>query len=103
MTIRPLDIQALIEKAGNIYLAIVGMSKRARQLNEDLKIEYNQRIEMLQQSRYSDTEEEIESPRANPDQIDIAKEFERRPKPTEISIREMLDDKLILQYKEETE
>jgi len=100
MAIKPLDIEELTGKAENIYEAIVVLLKRARQINEELKIEFNQRIEMLQ-SRIFEPEEETEQPQTNPDQILVAQEFEHRPKPTETSIDELLGGKLSFRYKEE--
>ena len=100
MAIRPIDIEQMTGKAENIYEAIVVMSKRARQINEEMKIEFNQRIEMLQ-SKVFEPEDESEQPQTNPDQILIAREFEQRAKPPETSIDELLDDKLTFRYKEE--
>ena len=100
MPIKPLDIDNLTGKAENIYEAIVVLLKRARQINEEMKIEFNQRIEMLQ-SRIFEPEEETEQPQTNPDQILVAQEFEIRPKPTETAINELLDDKISFRYKEE--
>ena len=100
MPIKPLDIEALSGKAENIYEAIVVLLKRARQINEEMKIEFNQRIEMLQ-SRIFEPEEETDQPQTNPDQILVAQEFEKRPKPTETAIDEMLSGKLAFRYKEE--
>lgn len=100
MAIKPIDLEKLTGKADNIYEAIVILLKRARQINEEMKIEFNQRIEMLQ-SRIFEPEEETEQPQTNPDQILIAKEFEVRPKPTETAINEILEDKLTYRYKEE--
>jgi len=100
MPIKPLDIEALSGKAENIYEAIVVLLKRARQINEEMKIEFNQRIEMLQ-SRIFEPEEETDQPQTNPDQILVAQEFEKRPKPTETAIDEMLAGKLAFRYKEE--
>jgi len=99
MTVKPLDIAKLESKAENIYEAIVVISKRARQINEEIKIEFNQRLETLQ-SRTTESEEEIEQPQTNPDQILIAQEFELRRKPTEISLDEMMENKLEFRYKE---
>ena len=48
MAIKPIDIEHLSGKAENVYEAIVVLLKRARQINEEMKIEFNQRIEMLQ-------------------------------------------------------
>ncbi len=100
MPIKPLDIEQLTGRAENIYEAIVILLKRARQINEELKIEFNQRIEMLQ-SRIFEPEEETEQPQTNPDQILVAQEFEQRPKPTEIAVEELMENKLTHRYKEE--
>ncbi len=100
MSIKPLDIELVSGKADNVYEAIVVLLKRARQINEEMKIEFNQRIEMLQ-SRIFEPEEETDQPQTNPDQILIAQEFERRAKPTETAINELLRDKLSYRYKEE--
>ncbi|OLD75636.1 MAG: hypothetical protein AUI33_05445 [Ignavibacteria bacterium 13_1_40CM_2_61_4] len=100
MPIKPLDIEDLTGRAENIYEAIVILLKRARQINEELKIEFNQRIELLQ-SRVFEPEEETEQPQTNPDQILVAQEFEQRPKPTETAIQELMEGKLTYRYKEE--
>jgi len=100
MPLQPLDIEELTGKAENIYEAIVVLLKRARQINEEMKIEFNQRVEMLQ-SKIFEPEEETDQPQTNPDQILIAQEFEKRPKPTEMGIQELLTDKLSFRYKEE--
>jgi len=100
MPLQPLDIEELTGKAENIYEAIVILLKRARQINEEMKIEFNQRVEMLQ-SKIFEPEEETDQPQTNPDQILIAQEFEKRPKPTEMGIQELLTGKLKFRYKEE--
>ena len=46
-------------------------------------------------------EEETEQPQTNPDQILVAQEFERRPKPTETGIEEFLTGNITYRYKEE--
>ena len=100
MPIKPIDIEEMTGKAENIYEAIVVLLKRARQINEEMKIEFNQRIEMLQ-SRIFEPEEETEQPQTNPDQILVAQEFEQRPKPTETAINELMGGRLAFRYKDE--
>lgn len=100
MPSKPIDLRLLGEYSKNIYEAVVIMSKRARQINEEMKIEFNQRIEMLQSLSY-EAEDESERPQTNPDQILIAKEFEIRPKPTEIAAEELLTGRLTYRYKED--
>ncbi len=100
MAVKPINIEEITTKAENVYEAIVILLKRARQINEEMKIEFNQRIEMLQ-SRIFEPEEETDQPQTNPDQILVAQEFEHRPKPTETAINELMSDKLNYRYKEE--
>ena len=100
MPVKSLDIDALSGKAENIYEAIVVLSKRAKQINEELKIEFNQRIEMLQ-SRVFEPEDDSEQPQTNPDQILVARDFELRPKPPEMAVNDMMGDKITFRYKEE--
>ena len=100
MAIKPIDIEQMSNSAENIYEAIVVLLKRARQINEEMKIEFNQRIEMLQ-SRIFEPEDESDQPQTNPDQILVAQEFERRPKPTETAIHELLEKKITFRYKED--
>lgn len=101
MAVKPVELKKLESKAANIYETIVIMSKRARQINEELKIEFNKRIEMIPSKLFEHAEEGVE-PEANPDQINIAREFERMPKPTDTALEELMDDKLEYRYKEET-
>ncbi|HTX19525.1 MAG TPA: DNA-directed RNA polymerase subunit omega [Bacteroidota bacterium] len=102
MAIKPLEIRALESKAANVYEAIVVLSKRARQINEETKIEFNQRLETIATipAMTNGDEEEVD---ANPDQLKISLEFEKRQKPTEVAIDELMGDKLEHHYKEENE
>ena len=99
MAIKSVEISELESKAANVYEAIVVLSKRARQINEETKIEFSQRLETISVLPSSSNPDE-EEPDANPDQLRISLEFEKRPKPTEEAIREMLNDELKFRYKE---
>jgi len=102
MAIKPLEIHTLESKAANVYEAIVVLSKRARQINEETKIEFNQRIETIAAlpTTTNGDEEEVD---ANPDQLKISLEFEKRPKATEDAIDELMGDKLEFRYKDEND
>lgn len=100
MPIKPIEIDKLSNRCENIYEAIVVLLKRARQINEEMKIEFNQRVEMLQPKVF-EPEEETEQPQINPDQILVAQEFEKRPKPTEAAIDELNQGLLTYRYKDE--
>jgi DNA-directed RNA polymerase subunit K/omega len=97
MPIKPVDIEELTSKAKNVHEAIVAMSKRARQVNEETKIEFNQRIEMFAPKTEASEGEENE---INPDQIRVSLEFEKRPKPTDVALDELLRSRLEWRYKE---
>ena len=101
MAVKSIELDKLLSKAKNIYEAIAVMSKRARQVNEEVKIEFNQRLETIQ-TKVTENPEETEV-EANPDQLKISYEFERRPKPTDIAMKEILGDKITFRYKEKEE
>jgi DNA-directed RNA polymerase subunit K/omega len=101
MPVKPIELGKLLSKAKNVYEAIAVMSKRARQVNEEVKIEFNQRLEMIQ-TKVTENPEETEV-EANPDQLKISYEFERRPKPTDSAMKELLEDKITFRYKEKEE
>ena len=88
MAIKPIEITELESKAGNLYEAIIVSAKRARQINEEQKLEYNQRLEPLMQKDEED--ENIVSK----DKMNISLDFEKREKPTETGIKELLNDEL---------
>ncbi len=98
MAIKTLEIKNLEAKAANVYEAIVVLSKRARQVNEETKVEFSQRIENLVAlpNANDDMDEEV----SNPDQLKVSLEFEARPKPTEEAIDELMNDQLEFRYKE---
>ena len=58
MSLNPLELKSLDNHAENVYEAIVVLSKRARQINEEMKIRLNQELEMF--ATRIDSEEEIE-------------------------------------------
>lgn len=102
MPIKPIDLEFFNKEGKNVHEAIVAASKRARQINEETKIEFNQRIETIAAlpTMTNGDEEEVD---ANPDQLKISLEFEKRSKATEQAIGELMSDKLEFRYKEAEE
>lgn len=96
MPIKPIDLDEFISKAKNVHEAIVATSKRARQVNEERKIEFNQRVEMFAPK----IEAEGEEVEVNPDQLKVSLEFEKRPKPTDVALDELMAGNLKWRYKE---
>jgi DNA-directed RNA polymerase subunit K/omega len=99
MAIKPIDLEFFNRAGKNVHESIVAASKRARQLNEDIKIEFNQRVELITVKTESETEEND----INPDQLKISLEFEKRPKPTDIALEELTSEKLTWRYREKEE
>ncbi len=100
MPIKPIQLEEFIDTAKNVHEAIVAASKRARQINDEQKIEFNQRIEMFAPKTESEAEGETD---VNPDQLKVSLEFEKRPKPTDMALNELMDRNLKWFYKEKEE
>ena len=101
MSVKPVAMHEFLEQAGNIYEAIIVAAKRSRQIHDDLKIELNQQLETLKALNATpEPEDDMEVTTANPDQLKISLEFEKRPKPTEVAINEVKDKKVPYRYKE---
>ncbi|MBU2444931.1 MAG: DNA-directed RNA polymerase subunit omega [Bacteroidetes bacterium] len=94
MPLKPVDVKELEKHAENIYESIVVISKRARQINDDMKIEYNKRVAEIPGINQLDEQEEIE----NPDQIRISKELEKQGKSTERALKEFLNGEVEFRY-----
>jgi DNA-directed RNA polymerase subunit K/omega len=77
------------EKTGNIYESATIISKRANQISSQIKEELNGKLSEF--TSITDTLEEIFE---NREQIEIAKHYERLPKPTLIAIDEFLNNKI---------
>lgn len=99
MAIKPIDLEYFNQTGKNVHECIVATSKRARQVNEEIKIEFNQRVEMITVK----TESENEENDINPDQLKVSLEFEKRPKPTDVAIDELMRDQLTWRYREREE
>ena len=96
MTITPLEIEEVESKADNIYEAVVVAAKRARQINDEIKLEYNQRVEPLMQ-----IEDDSDDSVVSKDKMNISIEFETRTKPTEQGLNELLNDQLTFRVRNE--
>lgn len=89
------DIKAMSEKIGNLYEAISIISKRANQLNMEVKRELQSKLEEFAVS--SDTIEEVHE---NKEQIEISKFYEKLPNPALLATEEFLLNRLSYRYGE---
>lgn len=83
------NVTSLANSTGNIYEALVVISKRARQLNIELKSELHQKLD-----EFAVTTEAIEEIHENKEQIEISKFYEKLPNPCLIAFDEFTNDNL---------
>lgn len=83
------DRNIIDEPTGNIYEAISVISKRAEQINTDIRRELVDKLEEF--ATYNDSLEEIFE---NKEQIEVSKFYEKLPKPHALAVQEWLDDKI---------
>jgi len=80
----------------NIYEAISIVSRRAEQINSEIKKELIEKLEEF--ATYNDSLEEIFE---NKEQIEVSKFYEKLPKPHALAVQEWLDDKIYYRNTEE--
>jgi len=96
MQINPVDLREIDKKASNVYEGIVVCAKRARQINNENKIEFNAMLSTIPESTSEDESEDID----NPAQLKMALDMEKKSKPHIQSLYEFLDGKVDFRYKE---
>ena len=80
---------SLYKGTGNIYETVAILTKRANQIAAEMKEELNKKIE-----EFATNNDSLEEVFENREQIEIAKFYERLPKPTLIAIHEFLNDEI---------
>lgn len=79
--------ESFYNHTGNIYETVVVLSKRANQIGTDLKTELDQKIE-----EFTPATDNLEEIFENREQIEIARFYERLPKPSLLAVDEFLKD-----------
>ena len=77
MPITPVDLREVDKNAANVYEGIIVSALRARQLNDEYKIEYNALVSTIPVAAGEDDAEDIQ----NPAQLKISLDFEKKEKP----------------------
>lgn len=83
------DMNSLSENVGNIYETVVIIGKRANQIDAELKMELDKKLQEF--ASYSDSIEEVFE---NREQIEISRFYEKMPKPTLLATQEFIEDKV---------
>ncbi len=90
------DRNQIDEQTDNIYESISIISRRAEQINSEIKKELIEKLEEF--ATYNDSLEEIFE---NKEQIEVSKFYEKLPKPYALAIQEWLDDKIYFRNTED--
>jgi DNA-directed RNA polymerase subunit K/omega len=96
MSITPIDLREIDKSADNVYEAIIVSALRARQLNDENKIEFNALLSTLPETAGDDESEDID----NPAQLKISQDMEKRKKPHIQALDELLKGEIKYKYKE---
>ena len=96
MQTKPIDLREIDKCADNIYEAIIVSSLRARQINDEIKIEFNALLSTIPESTTDDESEDID----NPAQLKISQDMEKRKKPHIQALDELLKDETKYRYKD---
>ena len=83
------DMNSLSENVGNIYESVSIIGKRANQIDQELKMELDKKLQEF--ASYSDSIEEVFE---NREQIEISRFYEKMPKPTLLATQEFIEDKI---------
>ena len=94
--INPVVVRMKESEKGSIYQSIVAMGMRARQINDDIKNELNNKMADI----IPNTDE---SEGANLDQISISRDFDKLPTPTFLAMKEIYEGKLTFEIPQETD
>lgn len=85
------NISDFMPESGNIYETVVILTKRANQIALEIKEELGSKIE-----DFSSHQDNLEEVFENREQIEIAKFYERLPKPSLLAIHEYLNDQIYI-------
>jgi DNA-directed RNA polymerase subunit K/omega len=77
------------QTTGNVYETLAILGKRANQISLELKEELNKKI-----AEFATSNDNLEEIFENREQIEIAKFYERLPKPTLLAVQEFLEDQI---------
>lgn len=90
------DLKEIEDPTGNLFQSIVVLSKRADQINLEIKEELSDKL-----SEFASASDNLEEVFENREQIEISKFYERLAKPTSVAIQEFLEGKLYFRKTEE--
>lgn len=90
------DVDKYVQPTGNLYETLNIMAQYANQVGINIKNEINEKL-----AEFGTGPDNLEEIHENREQIEISKMYERMPKPTQISLNDMLDGKIYWRYRDE--
>lgn len=85
MAIKTVDIDLIAKETGSIFETVAILAKRARQVSSKTKSELDEKL-----SYFEGFGPEMEDARMTEEQVRTSLDFEKRPKPAEVAIDEIL-------------
>ncbi|WP_027419962.1 DNA-directed RNA polymerase subunit omega [Crocinitomix catalasitica] len=80
------DLETFSGQTGNIYQALIAISKRSNQISSEMREELTGKL-----AEFASTTDNLEEIFENREQIEISKFYESLPKPVSIAIQEFLE------------
>ncbi len=96
MAIETIDLREIDKNAANVYEAIIISGKKARQINDDRKIEFGALLSTVPNQNTDDESEDFD----NPAQSQISDKFEKRPKPHIEALDQLLQRQVKFRYRD---
>jgi len=96
MPITPIDLREIDKCADNVYEAIIVSALLARQINDEVKIEFNALLSTIPETTTDDESEDID----NPAQLKISQNMEKRPKPHIRALDDLFNGEVKYKYKD---
>src|SRR4030042_6986853 len=98
MKVKPIELTKIDKHASNVYEGVIFVAKRARQINDDNRLEFS----TLLNTMIGVTEDEFDE-KENPERLRVSLEFENKIKPHLSALDELVNGKLEYSYKEKHE
>jgi DNA-directed RNA polymerase omega subunit len=92
-----ISIEDLLEETNNIYESVVVMAKRARQINNEQKLEIDMNMDT---PTVLDNKENEDFDDVEIDREALLREHKKFPKPSRVAIQEMAQKEIHFSYKE---
>jgi DNA-directed RNA polymerase subunit K/omega len=94
---KKISIENLLEETNNIYESVVIMAKRARQINNEQKLEIDMNMDT---PTVLDNKENEDYDDVEIDREALLREYKKFPKPSRVAIQEMAEKRITFNYKE---